>query len=329
MPESHFAAAPAADDAVPEPSLTFELPARSAPERLDKVLARLLPQHSRSRLQDWIANGYVQVNALPAQVRQQVGAGDRLLVFPQASQAQQAYQPQAIALDIVAQSANWFVLNKPAGLVVHPGAGNWSGTLLNGLLHHDPPLQQVARAGIVHRLDKDTSGLLVVARNEIAQTALVRQLQARSVKREYLALVHGRLNGHGTVNRPVGRDPRVPVRMAVTQAIAPKPAITHYSALRSGRLEQAWVTQVVCHLETGRTHQIRVHLQSLGHPLLGDALYGGQMLAGATRQMLHARCLAFDDMGLDGMETGQRVEFGAPLPADFVAVCEQIEWEPA
>jgi len=294
---------------------------------LDKVLARLLPQHSRSRLQGWIEDGHVRVNDLPATVRQLVGAGDSLLIFPQASQAQQAYQPQAIELDVVAQSAHWIVLNKPAGLVVHPGAGNWGGTLLNGLLHHYPELQRVARAGIVHRLDKDTTGLLVVARTELAQTALVRQLQARSVKREYLALAHGLIPGQkagqGTIDRPIGRDPRVPVRMTVNQPIAPKPAVTHYQHLRSGRLEQLWVAEVACQLETGRTHQIRVHLQSLGHPLLGDALYGGRQINAATRQMLHARCLAFNDM-----QTHQRVEFDAPPPADFVAVCEQIEWEP-
>jgi len=306
----------------PDLPLTFDLPAHTSFERLDKVLARLLPQHSRSRLQGWIENGHVRVNDLPAKVRQLVGASDNLLIFPQASQAQQAYQPQAMELDLVAQSAHWLVLNKPAGLVVHPGAGNWGGTLLNGLLHHYPELQHVARAGIVHRLDKDTTGLLVVARTELAQTALVRQLQARSVKREYLALAHGRLMASGTVERPIGRDPRVPIRMTVDQPIAPKPAITHYQVLRGGRLAQAWVSEVACQLETGRTHQIRVHLQSLGYPLLGDALYGGRRINAATRQMLHARRLAFDDVG-----GNQRLEFDAPLPADFVAACAQIEWE--
>jgi len=314
---------PPDEEALP---LAFELPSDASPARLDKVLARLLPEHSRSRLQDWIAGGHVLVNAAPARVRQLVGAGDSLMVFPQASQAQQASQPLAMALDIVAQSADWIVLNKPAGLVVHPGAGNWGGTLLNGLLWHFPELQGVARAGIVHRLDKDTSGLLVVARTEVAQTALVRQLQARSVKREYLALVQGVVLAPGTVDTPIGRDVRVPVRMAVSgtanPAIAPKPAITHYRALRRGRAGQAAVSELACMLETGRTHQIRVHLQSLGHALLGDVLYGGRLLAGAVRQMLHARCLAFDDA-----PSGQRVEFEVPPPPDYVAVCEQIQWQ--
>jgi len=323
MPDTKFGspdAEPPDEEALP---LAFELPLDACPQRLDKVLARLLPEHSRSRLQDWIAGGHVLVNAAPARVRQLVGAGDSLLVFPQASQAQQAYQPQAMALDVVAQSADWIVLNKPAGLVVHPGAGNWGGTLLNGLLHHYPELQGVARAGIVHRLDKDTSGLLVVARTEVAQTALVRQLQARSVKREYLALAQGVVSAPGTVDQPIGRDAHVPVRMTVNQPIAPKPAITHYRALRSGRAGQTAVSELACMLETGRTHQIRVHLQSLGHALLGDALYGGQALAGAARQMLHARCLAFDDV-----PGGPRVEFEASPPPDYVEVCRQIGWLP-
>ena len=308
------------NSALCEAPLGFELPLDSFPERLDKVLARLVPEHSRSRLQAWIESGHVLVNGTPARVRQPVGPGDQLLVFPQLSPAQQAYQAEPIALDVVAQSPDWIVLNKPAGLVTHPGAGNWGGTLLNGLLYHFPELAHVARAGIVHRLDKDTSGLLVVARNEAAQTALVRQLQARTVKREYLALAHGQA-GEGSVDLPIGRDPRVPVRMSVSHPIAPKAALTHYRCLRQGQLGQAWVSQVLCRLETGRTHQIRVHMQAMGHPLLGDVLYGGQKLAGAARQMLHARRLAFEDAA-----SGTRVEFEAPPPEDYAAVYQEIAW---
>lgn len=304
-----------------EAPLSFELPLNSLHERLDKVLARLIPDHSRSRLQAWIESGHVLVNDAPAKVRQAVGPGDRLLVFPQLGQAQQAYRPEDIPLQVVGQSADWIVLNKPAGLVTHPGAGNWGGTLLNGLLYHFPELESVPRAGIVHRLDKDTSGLLVVARTEIAQTALVRQLQARSVKREYLALAHGQMPASGTVDKPIGRDPRVPVRMSDVNPIAPKPAITHYECLRVGQAGQAWVSEVCCRLETGRTHQIRVHMQSLGHPLLGDTLYGGQKVAGALRQMLHARRLAFDDAA-----SGQRVEFEAEPPEDFQAASQGVIW---
>src|SRR5690606_38594281 len=159
---------------------------------------------------------------------------------------------------VIEEAADWIVIDKPAGLVVHPGAGNWQGTLLNGLLHRYPELRGVARAGIVHRLDKDTSGLLVVARTQTAQTSLVRQLQARTVGREYIALLHGWLQGGGTIERSIGRDARVPVRMSADRPIAPKPAITHYEPLRHGVLGRARVTEVRCRLETGRTHQIRV-----------------------------------------------------------------------
>ena len=194
--------------------------------------------------------------------------------------------------------------------------------MLNGLLHRYPELAQVARAGIVHRLDKDTSGLMVVARNERAQTHLVRQLQARSMGREYVALVHGWLERPGMVERPVGRDPRVPVRMSVERPVAPKPALTHYRPERRGMTpEQGRVTEVVCRLETGRTHQIRVHMASLAHPLLADTLNGGKLQAGAVRQMLHARALHFDDPG-----GGGEVEFTAPVPADILQVQEHILW---
>ncbi|CAM5217476.1 Pseudouridine synthase OS=Castellaniella defragrans OX=75697 GN=HNR28_001191 PE=3 SV=1 [Castellaniella defragrans] len=180
----------------------------------------------------------------------------------------------------------------------------------------------MARAGIVHRLDKDTSGLLVVARTETAQTTLVRQLQARTVKREYLALVHGALTGEGTVEAPIGRDARVPVRMSADRPIAPKAAITHYAVQAQGRAQAQPVAEVVCHLETGRTHQIRVHMALLHHPLLGDTLYGGRLLLGAARQMLHARALSFQDP-----EDGGWRSFTADLPEDFQQIRSQIEWE--
>jgi 23S rRNA pseudouridine1911/1915/1917 synthase len=195
--------------------------------------------------------------------------------------------------------------------------------LLNGLLYRFPELASVARAGIVHRLDKDTSGLLVVARHEKAQTHLVRQLQDRSVGREYLALAHGRLRAAGTVKFEIGRDPRVPVRMAVERPIAPKPAVTHYTALRAGTLDGAPVTEVACRLETGRTHQIRVHMMALTHPLVGDVLYGGKLMAGASRQMLHAQSLNFDDFS-----TGTSVSFSVQPPEDFRRVLQAVEWQP-
>lgn len=303
-------------------SRSFELPYGTPPERLDKVLARLIPEHSRSRIQGWIEDGHVLLNGKPARIRQPVQGGDSITVFEQEPPEALAFVGEPVEFSVIAESDDWIVINKPAGLVTHPGAGNWSGTLLNGLLYRYPELRQVARAGIVHRLDKDTSGLLVVARNEVAQTHLVRQLQARTMGREYLALVQGELWEGGTIDRPIGRDPRVPVRMAVEHPVAAKPALTHYQPLRRGVTPpNAAVTEVACRLETGRTHQIRVHLASLRHPLVGDLLYGGKQLADVSRQMLHARTLAFDDAA-----SGERLTFHAELPPDFVAALENIEW---
>ncbi len=307
----------------PAEPLEFQLPFRALPERLDKVLARLIPEHSRSRLQGWIEGGHVLVNGQPGRIKQMVNAGDKLAVWEQLPPESLAFTPEPVEFGVVAESPDWIVVDKPAGLVTHPGAGNWQGTLLNGLLHRYPELGQVARAGIVHRLDKDTSGLLVVARHEKAQTHLIRQLQARTVSREYMALVHGRLIRPGTVKMEIGRDPRVPVRMAVENPIAPKAAVTHYSPLRAGLMGgDIPVTQVMCKLETGRTHQIRVHMMSLRHPLVGDILYGGKLAGGAARQLLHARALSFDDFS-----TGGRVAFEAPLPDDFQQVLDDIAWE--
>lgn len=276
-----------------EPQLVT-VPSGTRADRLDKVLAGLLPDHSRSRLQGWIEAGNVQVNGAPGKVRQTVGPGDEIAVWAQPAPEALAFAPEAIDFPVVDESPDWIVVNKPAGLVVHPGAGNWSGTLLNGLLHRYPELAQVARAGIVHRLDKDTSGLMVVARNEIAQTHLVRQLQARSMGREYVALAHGWLAAAGKVDRPIGRDPRVPVRMSVERPVAPKPAVTHYAPARRGQIDPGGrATEVVCRLETGRTHQIRVHLASLGHPLLADTIYGGKNIAARSgRCCMPAPCIS-------------------------------------
>lgn len=302
--------------------MEFRLGVTTVPDRLDKILARLLPHHSRGRLQRWIEHGHVLMNGKPVKVRQAAGPGDVITVHPQLAPEDLAFTPEPIAFGVVAESAEWVVVDKPAGLVTHPGAGNWSGTLLNGLLHRYPELSRVPRAGIVHRLDKDTSGILVVARTELAQTDLVRQLQARTVHREYVALAHGCVPRAGSVDLPIGRDPSVPVRMAVERPIAPKPALTHYAPLRAGEdAEGQAVTELACRLETGRTHQIRVHMAALRHPLLGDVLYGGRLTAGATRQMLHARALAFQDPA-----GGGTVSFQVEPPSDFNAVREHIEW---
>lgn len=304
-------------------ALQFNIAISAMPERLDKVLAQLMPDHSRSRIQAWIEEGHVLVNGQQVRIRHQVLPGDVLHVTPQSRPEELAYEAEDIELDIVDQTEDWLVINKPAGLVTHPGAGNWSGTLLNGLLYHFPQLKQVARAGIVHRLDKDTTGLMVVALTEMAQTHLVRQLQERTVKREYIALCHGFLYGAGCIDLPIGRDARVPVRMATQNAIAPRSARTHYEVIEQGLFDRGLaVTAVQCRLETGRTHQIRVHLSSQGHPLLGDDIYGGKPLGGATRQMLHARALAFDDP-----TTNKLVSFAIDPPVDFTAVYEQVQWK--
>ena len=303
--------------------LTFRLPITAGSDRLDKVLAQHIPEHSRSRLQSWIEAGQGWVNGTPAKVRQKVGPGDVIEVHVQPAPEQQAFTPEDVDFDVVAQSPDWVVVNKPAGLVTHPGAGNWSGTLLNGLLFRFPELGSVARAGIVHRLDKDTSGLLVVARNETTQTHLVRLLQARTVKRVYAALAHGAITRPGKVDRSIGRDSNVPVRVSVERPVAPKEAITHYVPLACGQDADGHpVSHVQCELETGRTHQIRVHMASIGHPLVADVLYGGKCIAGAQRQMLHAHSLSFVDPA-----SNTPVTFEAPLPPDFRAVMEQLVWD--
>ncbi|QJQ05226.1 RluA family pseudouridine synthase [Undibacterium piscinae] len=282
-------------------------------ERLDKVLPKLVPQYSRSRIQQWIEAGFVTVDGQTGRTKMTLLGDEHIIIYPQAAPDEGAYKAEDIALDIVYEDDAILVVNKPAGLVVHPAAGNWSGTLLNGLLFHRPNLANVPRAGIVHRLDKDTSGLMVVAKTLIAQTELVRQLQARSVKREYAALVWGTTNQSGTVDAAMARHSKDRLKMAVSQSVIAKPAITHFQRLATGMLERFPVTLVACHLETGRTHQIRVHMQSLGFPLVGDTLYGKQHLARFfNRQALQARRL-----GLIHPVTGEMIEWEIPLASDF------------
>lgn len=291
--------------------------------RLDKLVAQRMSAHSRGRIQSWIEQGFVTVNgAVQLRTRQLVSMGDEILVRPQPSQEVLAFEPEDVPFEIISESDHWLVVNKRAGLVVHPGAGNWGGTLLNGLLFRYPALAHVARAGIVHRLDKDTSGLMVVAKTETAQTHLVRQLQERTVKRQYVALVHGFLQGLPiAIEQPIGRDPRVPVRMTAVPAGSGKPALTNIVQARPGQLLSLPVSEVRCRLQTGRTHQIRVHLSSMGHPLIGDPLYGGRLIGAATRQMLHAEELSFVDP-----ETKQWVSFAATMPDDMQAVWGAVQW---
>lgn len=311
------------DEGSAEPEeLNFEMPLDFSSERLDKVLVTLVPEHSRGRLQHWITEGWVKVNDQEAKVRQLVRAGDRIWVQPQPSQEQSAFKAEAIDLDIVAATEHFIIINKVAGMVTHPGAGNWNGTLLNGLLYHFPELTQIPRAGIVHRLDKDTSGLLMVARTEIAQTHLVRQLQERSVGRQYVALVKGHIDDEGVIDAAIGRDRRVAVRMSTDAPIAAKEARTHYRCMARGQWQSHPVSLVECRLETGRTHQIRVHLSSLGHPLLGDGIYGGPTWAEAPRQLLHAQSLSF----VDPADSTSEQQFTAPLPEDMQSVVDIIDW---
>ena len=236
--------------------------------RLDQALQKLMPAHSRSRLQAWIKDDFVKLNGAPATAKTKVWQGDQVAVLEQANPQSTAYQAEDIALNIVYEDEAILVINKPAGMVVHPASGNWSGTLLNALLHHVPALAEIPRAGIVHRLDKDTSGLLVVAKTLAAQTHLVRQLQARTVKREYRTIVWGQIWRNGSVDQPVGRHPTQRTRMAVNRN--GKPAVTRYEVLERFGVH----TYLRCMLETGRTHQIRVHMQFLKAPIVGDPVYG-------------------------------------------------------
>ncbi|NYE60444.1 23S rRNA pseudouridine1911/1915/1917 synthase [Duganella sp. 1224] len=284
-------------------------------QRLDKVISGLVPQFSRGRLQTWITDGFVTVDGKPAKSTKDTVYGDeKVIILPQPEPEDEAFKPEPIDLNIVFEDDHLIVINKPAGLVVHPGAGNWSGTLLNGLLHHCPQLAGVPRAGIVHRLDKDTSGLMVVGKTLAAQTDLVRQLAARTVKREYFALVWGTPRISGTIDAAMGRHPRDRIKMAVSTGMGSKPAITHYQLLASGKLgEGRPVSLVQCRLETGRTHQIRVHMMSIGFPLVGDTVYGKQHLADYfPRQALQARRL-----GLTHPATGEACEWLVPLAEDF------------
>lgn len=294
------------------------VPSDYAGLRLDAVLARLFPEHSRSRLQGWLKQGLIRLDGATADPKRKVHGGESVVcaVLPAPTFETAA---EDIPLPIVYEDAALVVIDKPAGLVVHPGNGNTSGTLMNALLHHTPELAQLPRAGIVHRLDKDTSGLMVVAKTLTAQTDLVRQLQARTVRRHYLALVHGQVAAGGTVDAPLGRHPVQRTKMAVVRQ-GGKTARTHYLPVE----RFADCTLVECRLETGRTHQIRVHMANIRHPLVGDPVYGKQHSGAATldtfpRQALHAFRLA-----LVHPETHREMSWEAPLPADFAALLEQL-----
>lgn len=290
-------------------------------KRFDKTLAELFPEYSRARLQAWIKAGRATLDGAIVQPKAQVKSGQEILLRPAAAVASAA-RSEPMALNIVYEDQDLLVLNKPAGLVVHPGAGNPDGTLMNGLLHHAPDLNGVPRAGILHRLDKDTSGLLLVARSLTAHTRLVRALEKRDIRREYRAVCNDRLVAGGSIDKPIGRHRVHRTRMAVTDA--GKPAVTHYRVLHRFSAH----TFIAVRLETGRTHQIRVHMAHSLHPLVGDPVYGGRLripqgssdlladaLRGFHRQALHASDLEFEHP-----VTAETMAFHAPLPADLMAL---------
>jgi 23S rRNA pseudouridine1911/1915/1917 synthase len=294
--------------------MSAEAPRAFAGLRLDQALARMFPQYSRSRLQAWLAEGHIQVDGARAAARTLVRGGERVALAPPTS-THTAPRAQRMPLKVAYEDADLVVIDKPAGLVVHPGAGQPDGTLMNALLAHAPQLAGVPRAGIVHRLDKDTTGLIVVAKTLEAQTSLVRQLAERSMRRVYLAVVQGDPPASGVIDAPVGRDTRARTRMAVTRR--GKDAVTRYRVLeRYGR-----AALVECRLETGRTHQIRVHFQHLRYPIIGESTYrrGTRHGIGFTRQALHAV-----ELSLKHPASGQAMTWRAEPPADFRALLKRL-----
>ena len=315
------------DDAAPRQA---RIPEAAAGRRFDAVLAELFPEYSRSRLSAWIKAGDVLLDGAPARPRDLVRGGEAVSLNAE-PEDQTLAEPEDIPLDILYEDSEVFVLDKPAGLVVHPGAGNPTGTLVNGLLYRDPRLAALPRAGIVHRLDKDTSGVMVVARTLQAHAALVAQLSARDVHRQYLAVVVGALVSGGTADAAIDRHPRVRIRMAVRED--GKDAVTHF------RLRERFHahTLLECRLETGRTHQIRVHMAHLRHAIVGDPLYGGPLrlprgasdelvatLRGFKRQALHAETLEFVHPA-----SGEPVRVAAPVPADLQALLKALRADAA
>ncbi|MBT8106600.1 MAG: 23S rRNA pseudouridine(1911/1915/1917) synthase RluD [Gammaproteobacteria bacterium] len=310
--------------------MTLEKQILTVPEelaglRLDQALARMFPEYSRSRLKEWLLDGAISIDGSAKRPRDAVIGGEVVELTPVADAVVEAVA-EPMELDLVFEDDDLLVVNKPAGLVVHPGAGNPAGTLMNGLLHHAPRLEEVPRAGIVHRIDKDTSGLLLVAKTLTAHTALVRLLADRQISRHYLAVCNGVLTGGGTIDAPIARHPVDRKRMSVQDR--GKPAVTHYTVLQRFRA----FTYVSATLDTGRTHQIRVHFAWRRHALLGDPVYGGRLAlpAGASdalidmlrsfrRQALHATRLA-----LVHPVTGHRLELEVPPPNDFQALLEVL-----
>ena len=307
-----------------------DVPQELAGLRLDQALARMFPEYSRSRLKEWLLAGNITIDGGNRRPRDAVAGGETVALTAE-PEAQVFAEPEPMTLDVVFEDEHLLVINKPAGLVVHPGAGNAAGTLMNGLLHHAPVLESLPRAGIVHRIDKDTSGLLLVAKSLPAHTALVRLLADREIARHYLAVCNGVLTGGGTIREPIGRHPVDRKRMSVQQD--GKPAVTHYTVIERFRA----FTYVSVKLETGRTHQIRVHFAWRRHALVGDPVYGGRLALppGASddlidalrrfkRQALHATRLA-----LTHPITGEALAFEVPPPRDFLELLDILRADAA
>lgn len=311
--------------------LEATIPAEAAGTRLDRALAGVFPDHSRSRLQQWLKDGAVTVDGAHRRGRDKVAGGEHVHVCATVESDTPSVVAEPMALDVVHEDEHLLVVNKPAGLVVHPGAGNAAGTLQNALLHRHPHLERIPRCGIIHRIDKDTSGLLVVALSDRAHTELTRQLQDKTVGREYDALVAGTFTAGGTVDAPIGRHPVDRKRMSVRDRA--RAAVTHYRVLE----RFAAHTHIRLKLESGRTHQIRVHMRHIRHPLLGDPVYGGRLaiprgaggelaetLRGFRRQALHARRL-----GLTHPETDEPVAWVSDTPADLAALLAALRADAA
>ena len=304
---------------------SFQIGKQQAGNRLDNALHRLLPEYSRTRIQYWIQQGFVSVNDELCKPRQKVVDGD-LVDLDVPEQIRISDQPQAVKFAILYQDEDIIVVNKPANLVVHPAAGHLDGTLVNGLLAHESKLGQLPRAGIVHRLDKDTTGVMVVARNLMAHSWLVEQLQQRLVKREYVAITQGVVTAGRSIDASIGRHPQNRKKMSVQTGA--KPAITHFQVARKFN----HYSLIKIQLETGRTHQIRVHMAYINYPLLGDRLYGGReripagihealrpVIQEFSRQALHAERLSFEHP-----RSHEPVSFNAPLPEDFENLLESL-----
>ena len=311
-------------------TLTIIIPERMTGDRLDVALSEMLPDYSRSKITAWIKSGDALINNKAFKPKDKVN-GSQIVILSLNKKQNNDWSAENIALNIVFEDEDIIIINKPFGLVTHPGAGNWNGTLANALLYYDPELSKLDRAGIVHRLDKNTSGLMVIARNEKSQKYLVEQLQSHSVVREYSAIVYGHMISGGSVNDPIGRDPKDRIKQTVSSN--GKDATTHYRVIDRFKSH----THVKAILETGRTHQIRVHLSHIGYPLLGDPMYGGRVrfpkkaseilkesLLGFKRQALHSKKLT-----LNHPSTGELMSWKAPLPDDMLELLNILnEFDP-